>query len=122
MPRYKSASLWIDGKKLGKASGGTYRTTSDAQPQITNDGYQNESEAPFTSEITADTIEPVGSTGNDLYAIMLARKAVDIAVAPIEGGIYMIKMRVINAETRWTDSNGTKTGSYTFRGGEPKRV
>lgn len=123
MPRYKHASIYIDGKKLGKATGGSYTPSSASEAQYNDDGYAGESEAPFMTEVTADTIEPIGSSGLDLTSTMLRRTYVNLAVATVENRIHQIdNMRVVRAETRWTNNNGVKTGSYTFRGGVPKIV
>ena len=123
MARYRHASIYLDGRKVGKATGGTYRPSSASEAQFNDDGYAGESEAPFMTELTANTIEPVGSTGADLIAIMLRRNRVELAVTPLEGKIHQIKnVAVTAAETTWSAQNGTHTGSYTFRGPPPKLI
>jgi hypothetical protein len=123
MARYRHASIFLYSKKIGKCSGGTYRLTSATEAQFNDDGYAGESEAPFMLEITANTIEQVGSSGIDVMQIMLQRKQITLTYATLEGKIHESKLcRATQCETTWSGQNGTHTGSYTFRGPPPKLV
>lgn len=119
--RYRHASLFVGSVRFAKCTGGTYRPSSASEAQFNDEGYAGESEAPFMTEITANTIEPVGASGVTLFEKMLRREYIDVAVATVEGKIHQCKdMRCVQAETTWSAQNGTHTGSYTFRGGAPK--
>lgn len=120
---YRHMSIYVDNKRVVKCDGLTYRLMSAAEAVFNDNGYDGETEAPFNCEITATTVEPVGSSGIDLYQLMLRRTKVRISLATHEGKIHEIKeARVTQAETTSSAQNGKLTGSYTFRGGEPKVI
>ncbi len=121
--RYRHASVYIDSVRAVKLTGGTYRLNSASEPVYNDNGYDGETEAPFMSEITANTAEQVGSSGLDLHTLMLRRTKLRVAVTSLEGKVHEMKdMRVTQAETTWANQNGTHTGSYTLRAGEPNIV
>lgn len=120
---FKNASVYINGKKLGKATGGGYTPQSNSESVFGDGEYLGETKAPTFTEITVDTVEPVGSSGIDIVQMYLSREEVNVAIATIEGDLHQLdKTTITRCEVRWTNNNATKTGAYTFRGGKPKIV
>ena len=119
---FKHASFYYKGKKVATCSGSETTINSGDEDQIGDEGWMGTSDGATTTKFNSDHIVPVKGVGVSIVKDMLAKKYVDVASGILDGAIYKMKMRITTCSFTSQAANGTLTGRFEFRGGDPEIV
>lgn len=117
----RSFSVYVDGEKLGTATGHAYDIDSNAELAIGDGIVLGVSQAVKTCKIVADTIIPFGGKANlrKLLDALLNSKKLQIGVGVLGAQIHKIDMYCTNASFKSETAKGMATGNWTLLGGKP---
>lgn len=114
MATVRAAPIYQNGKKVAEIESGDFEESDGGEPQITIEGYVDDSDGPITSTLTCNTILPV------------AGMTVNIEVGQrytmgmfINGKMKQCRMKCRKAKYSTDAKNGTAKGQFEFGGGKP---
>lgn len=117
--RFRSASVFLNGRKWGQIEGVKYDYTTGDEAQFGDPGYLGHSDGAGTTQITCNGIIPVTGQDVDVYSAMQQRLNFELDLAPVNGKIHHITVRCTKANATGSQKAGTLMGEFDFAGGEP---
>lgn len=119
LQRFRSASIYAFGKKVGQFESFDYEEVSGDEPQFGDPGGLGYSDGAMTTKLSASGVVPVLGMDFDFEANLRAKAYIDIALAGINGKIHQITMRVLSAKWKGSQKAGTLMGDFEMGGFEP---
>ncbi len=119
--KFRAASFYHKGRRLKFATTGQVTYTHNGESVVIEDGYENESQGPITSEASLDSAVPIGGDGSSIDDDFVEGDEVEVSFAMLNGKIHTIKpMTIKTMAYNWDHSNSTQTRAMTLKGGKPK--
>ena len=117
-------SVFVDGEKLGTATGHAYDLDSGSELQIGDGVVLGVSQGVTTAKIVADTIIPFGGKSNlrKLLNALLFKKKLQVGVGVLGAQIHKLDMYCTSASFKSETAKGVATGNWTLMGGAPQVV
>jgi hypothetical protein len=110
----------VKGKRLRFATDSQLNYTDGSQPVIIEDGYENHTKGPITSEAQVNRAIPIEGDAALLAKAFVQQEEVSCSFSLIDGGLHTIKpMRITACSFSADHQSGNNTGSVTFSGGKP---
>lgn len=121
---YRGYSVYLNGTRIVQAEQCSVTWQSNSESVITDDGYQDETEAHQTCEIKLDKAIPFeGDQAHVQLMDMLENKRNrDMSFGVIGGEILKGKFKVISTDITSDMAKQLVKGSITLRGKVPKRI
>jgi len=121
---YRGYSVYLNGTRVVQAENASLKWMSNSESVITDEGYQGETEAHQTCEITLDKAVPAeGDQAHIMLLDMLANKQdQNISIGILGGEILQSKFKVVDSTFTSDMAKQLTKGSITLRGKIPKRI
>lgn len=111
--------IFINGKKAGTVSKGSYKINPRREPMFGADGLLTHSKGAVTVELQATEITPVsGSSLTTILKKILNQEDFELA-APIGGQLHKFTAACTGTGFESDSESGKATGEATFSGGLP---
>lgn len=110
----RAAPIYQNGKKIAEIESGELDVMDSGEPQVTTEGYQDDSDGAITSTLKCNTILPVA--GMTVNIIVGQRYTMGIF---INGKTQQARMKCRKATYSTDAKNGTAKGQFEFGGGPP---
>lgn len=119
MPRIQSAKIFSGGKRVGTAQNLTYTITTGDTQELADSGPYNTDGITIT-EVSCDTIMPVGGIGVSWFQQAIDHEDLDLTMGIIDGKLHSLKeCRCKTIEVSSEMASGKQTGKFAFHGGKP---
>lgn len=110
----RSVPVYRNGTKIAEIESADFEMMDGGEPQVTTDGYVDDSDGPITTTLTCNTVLPVeGMT----VEITVGQRYV--MAVPFNGKTYSARMKCRKAKFTTDAKNGTAKGQFEFGGGNP---
>jgi hypothetical protein len=118
--RVRSASVYINGKKMGTFEGNDYEYNSGDEQQFGDPGFVGMSDGAITTKLTITGINPLLGSADGLFQAMNNKQDVDVSLFPINGFTHTVTMRPISGKATSHHKSGSQACDYVLVGGQPK--
>lgn len=122
LPRIKAASVIYRNRRVGVLQGFTYRGKTNSGQEITDAGIHNTTGV-FTSDLSAETIDPIGGSGMSVSMIedVINQQEASISVAFVDGKIHVLDdCNPVDFEVTGEKASGKQSAKYNWTAGKPK--
>jgi hypothetical protein len=117
---FKWAACYIDGRKIARATEGSFELSESGEAVITEDGWAGESDGPIMSSMNVTQAVAVGGNGHAIEDAFIKRKFVKMTWGLLNGRIYTAEMKIKTLNFSGSHQNGNQTLAFTASGGQPE--
>lgn len=115
----QSGSIFYSGKRIATMQNVTYRIITNDGQEVADSGVYN-TDGVVLTEISCDTISPVGGLGVSIVKDAVEHRDVDLALGLFDGHIHELKeCRAKTIEFTGEVASGKQTGRFEWHGPKP---
>lgn len=114
--------IYINSKKVATAHEQTFDINPNKGNLFNAEGWAGLSIGASHTQISVQSIDPVGNTDVDVIALALSSGFIDVGLPLPDGTFKVQKMGVTNVQKKSASETGRSDYSFTLMGGPPKSI